>query len=385
MKIVDTHNSKHYTDRNGIAWGPWINTLRTPLPTRYEIPTTRVSFNMFNDYYDSISRREKMTQGTFGDYGIFVLTRKNHISTKTPIRHINYYKLHSYGNFVELYINDERGSCIIQFRNDKFSDNDDAIIIKRPSGARSLKLLTNELKKDGINLNEYAIPFEEGMSLHDEDLKKYPRLIKVLDDTLLNQTLEDVHHLDINSAYPAGVANSFPEMYPTLNRLYEQRHINEDYKDILNLSIGMMESRYIDFKYQHIATSAHKYTNDKIYEMTRYLESTGRKVILYNTDGIWYQGKHLEIAESHLGGWKSDHKHCTFRMKSRGTYEYIEDGIYTPVIRGNPVLAKVKPKSEWEWGDIYLPEAKQVYVIKVVDDLDNSVGLIKLIKEENDI
>ena len=35
-------------------------------------------------------------------------------------------------------------------------------------------------------------------------------------------------------------------------------------------------------------------------------------------------------------------------------YEFIENGQYYPVMRGISPLDKVKPRSEWKWGDIYV-------------------------------
>lgn len=55
-----------------------------------------------------------------------------------------------------------------------------------------------------------------------------------------------------------------------------------------------------------------------------------------------------------MGDWHNDRINCQFRMKSDGAYEFIENGIYYPVIRGiaNDV------KNDWQWGDIYTEKAK---------------------------
>ena len=39
---------------------------------------------------------------------------------------------------------------------------------------------------------------------------------------------------------------------------------------------------------------------------------------------------------------------------SDGAYEFIEDGVYHPVLRGTSTLDAVQPdRSKWTWGDIY--------------------------------
>ena len=85
------------------------------------------------------------------------------------------------------------------------------------------------------------------------------------------------------------------------------------------------------------------------------LEKSGRTVLLLNTDGVWYNGPlyHGDGEGPELGQWQTDHKNCQFRMASAGAYEFIEKGIYHPVIRGIPN----DTKTEWKWGDIYKEKA----------------------------
>jgi hypothetical protein len=43
-------------------------------------------------------------------------------------------------------------------------------------------------------------------------------------------------------------------------------------------------------------------------------------------------------------------------MRSAGAYEFIEDGKYHVRLRGHTNLDHIKPRSCWEWGDIYQDE-----------------------------
>ena len=65
-------------------------------------------------------------------------------------------------------------------------------------------------------------------------------------------------------------------------------------------------------------------------ELAKQLKDSGRMVLAYNTDGIWYCGEiyHGEGEGNGLGQWSNDHTNCTIRFKSAGSYEYIENGKY---------------------------------------------------------
>ena len=94
------------------------------------------------------------------------------------------------------------------------------------------------------------------------------------------------------------------------------------------------------------------------------------KVLLFNTDGFWailnrkdinkivaMANQRGETFGDGLGQWKIDHNVDKFRIKSRGAYEYVEEGKYHPVIRGRSILDRIKPREEWKWGDIYKEKA----------------------------
>ena len=96
-----------------------------------------------------------------------------------------------------------------------------------------------------------------------------------------------------------------------------------------------------------------EYCGKKLAEI---LEKKGRIVLLFNTDGIWYKGApyHGEGEGDGLGQWHNDHVRCKFRMKSAGAYEFIENGVYTPVVRG----VSLEKREGWQWGDIYTEKAE---------------------------
>lgn len=215
-----------------------------------------------------------------------------------------------------------------------------------------------ELQKDGIDLDTYRLSPEEGKEIK-KQIQSPPQFFY---DQYMHETLYNVHHLDYNSSFPAGLCNTHPEFSLTLNRLYERRKEDESYKRMLAVCVsGCMQSpkRPWYSGWSHLCKDARHDNNKRINELAQKLIDSGRVIIGYNTDGIWYQGDiyHDENEGTALGQWKNDHVNCKFRAKSNGAYEFIEKGEYHPVLRGCTKLDAIKPRDQWKWGDIYAHEA----------------------------
>ena len=173
----------------------------------------------------------------------------------------------------------------------------------------------------------------------------------------------NVHHIDFHSSYPAGLANTHPEFKPILEEIYEERKDPEKEilnKAILNFSIGWMQSynpsEHRFAEWAHLSRDAIHDNNVRIIDLTVRIQASGREVIGYNTDGIWYRGDiyHSFGEGNKLGQWSNDHINCIFRSKSDGAYEYIEDNKYTAVVRGLTTYDIIEPDREkWKMGDIY--------------------------------
>ena len=226
---------------------------------------------------------------------------------------------------------------------------------KPPEGMSGRKAFTEFKKlllKDGIDLEDYAI--ENGEEVKAEIEKP---LIGAVRDWMYDVLYEGVNHIDFHSSYPAGLANTHPEFRKTLEKIYKKRNEENMCKNILNFSIGFMQSLGgCSARWAHLSRDAIKDNNDRVRELARRLDKSGRLVISFNTDGIWYRGPvfHGKGEGDNMGDWHNDRINCQFRMKSDGAYEFIEDGIYYPVVRGisNDV------KGDWQWGDIYTDKAQ---------------------------
>lgn len=239
------------------------------------------------------------------------------------------------------------GMCRVQFRSK----------LEGASGSQAFIKFREICSQYGINLDKYKI--KNGEEIKKEIQKPLICLAEALEDTVY----EHCHHIDFHSSYTAGLANTHPEFREPLEYIYRERKNHPEYKLILNASIGYMQSiGCCNAKWAHLSRDAIADNNARVQNMAERLFRSGRSVLCFNTDGIWYAGKiyHGTGEGDNLGQWSNDHVDCTVRFKSAGAYEYIEKGIYCPVIRGKTKLDLIKPRTEWSWGDIYHDSAKAI-------------------------
>lgn len=229
--------------------------------------------------------------------------------------------------------------------------------------------------KYGINMKDYAIK-------NGKEIKKtiHPPFIMLgYDNRHPSYYWDHVHHIDFHSSYASGLMRCYPEFAPMLVNLYEKRKEDPYLKAVLNYSIGFMQSTRCGCKYAHLAKAAIEDNNKRVIELSRRLEQAGATILCYNTDGIWFYGiddYHDDMEGPGLGQWHYDHRDCRWRAKSAGAYEYIEDGVYYPVVRGRTNLDHIKDRSEWVWGDIFRADCK---IIKYT--FNERDGLIKIYEE----
>lgn len=226
------------------------------------------------------------------------------------------------------------------------------------SGTRAFQVFREELEKDGVDIDAFMI--DNGFEV--KETIESP-MICMERDNLKHETIKNAHHIDFHSSHPAGMAKYYPALRPTIERIYQMKEEapkgseeRELYKAILNQTWGYLQAHHIGAKWAHISRDAIMDTNDRLLALASELRAAGRKIIAFNTDGIWYYGEqyHGEGEGPDLGQWGHDHTNCVIRFKTAGAYEYIEDGVYHPVIRGWTTLDQIKDReTEWVWGDIY--------------------------------
>lgn len=266
---------------------------------------------------------------------------------------------------IEMTIIMVEGMWRIQFRTGCGED-------KRPVfGSNAYSKFRNTCEKYGINLDDFAITNGE------EIKQEFENVMIDLVDAKVNKVYYGVHHIDFNSSHISGMVEAFPELRPPFEEIYNKRKENADYKSVLTHTWGYFQSKIIGYKFAHISKAGLDYTNRRMREMTQKLRESGRSVLMWNTDGIWYQGDvyHDEGEGKQLGQWKNDYTDCMWRAASKGKYEFADsEGNYHPVVRGRTRLDKVKERDDWEWGDIYDVRAQVVEYVWTEDGITNAEG-----------
>lgn len=316
----------------------WVQVSKVNL---FQIPKTYLTINQWNKMYQVCLKRYSKELTRTPSHGISIKGWPN----------ISFgYSVYKTNTYFELVIHSFKGWCRLIYELCIHKDT------KILSGKTAFNIITKELAKDNINIDNYKTTdgYIKKFYITKPHIKMYCKS---------NKEYMNVHHLDLNSAYAAGIIKDYPELTKTYTRIYEKRHDKPEYKSALTNSIGFFQSKYIGYAYTKLALSAVNNTRYSVEQMIRYLNKTGRKVLLTNTDGIWYQGDIYNIDSSKLGGWKNDHKNCKFRCKSAGAYEFIENNIYSPVVRGLTKYDRVKDRSKWGWGDIFEENTKYYLVI----------------------
>lgn len=225
-------------------------------------------------------------------------------------------------------------------------------------------------KKYNIDLDSYKINNGEEIK---KEIETY--IIKLEDTTELNKIYIGAHHIDFHSSFPSGLIITHPEFSPIIEELYKGRKTHVEYKYILNSTIGYMQSLdCCKASWAHLSRDAINNNNKRVRELAEAIKNFGGKILSYNTDGIWYQGDIYDGPGKgpNLCEWSHDHIDCMIRFKSKGSYEFIEDGNYTPVVRGRTLLDDIKTREDWVWGDIYQEEAK---VKKIILNKDNTLSV----------
>lgn len=229
------------------------------------------------------------------------------------------------------------------------------------AGYKAVSMFAKKLKElTGIDLYKYRV--HNGMELK----AKAPKYMVSVNKSMCHEsnciedcrTYQGVHHIDFHSSFGAGLANSYPEFRSTIEYFYNRRHERPEYKSVLNSTVGKFWSAsYLNAAYAPLAIAAIADNNNRLMKISEDLEESGRVPLLWNTDGVWYLGDiyHGPGEGKGLGEWENDHVNCTFRVKTKGAYEYIENGIYHSVIRGVPNSAR----SAWKWGDIFKIKTKK--------------------------
>lgn len=227
-------------------------------------------------------------------------------------------------------------------------------------GVKAYMIFRQICAKHGIDLDSYKVSEEEGLAAK-EEIKK--PLIS-MDPSIWGQSLSNCHHIDYHSSYASGLVNTHQEFYAPIQELYSGRKTKPVYKQVLTNAIGFMQSKWVGYKLAPLTRDAMNDNYQRIVSLSKRLREAGRRVIGYNTDGIWYQGEvfHDWDEGEVLGTWENDKHAALFRAWSHGAYEWLDDNLKCHVVlRGLCQYDKVEPDREkWKWGDLKTKGGKSI-------------------------
>lgn len=304
--------------------------------------------NQLLDWGDAIGWRNALTFGQAG-YPSLVAGNKNT------------YGFHpGNGPYLTLDFFTDLGNFIIRLRKV------DSALQFSISGGQAFQIFRRRCIERGIALDEMAI--SNGYLVKDEI--KAPMID--VDTNLVDIAIEHANHIDFHSAYPGGLIETHKEFKPVVRELYKSRKQDETAKAVLNLSVGFFQSKWciglvngerVSYAHADLARDAINRAREKLEDVTRRIQLSGGIVLAHNTDGVWYAGDvyHGEGEGDDVGQWGNDHIDCTIRFRSKGAYEFIEDGKYHAVVRGRTAYDRSKPRDQWEWGDIYRTDGVVAY------------------------
>lgn len=320
-------------------------------PNLTEIPVNNFAFNKedveeFNKIYHYIFNNKELKE--------LVMTNSGGISIKKGVLRGAAVCVRKRTTAVEIILRDTDAywyRFVIGYKKDK----------KEMFGRAAFSTYKQTLKAFGVDLEDLAI--ENGKEV--KETIPSPKI--ALERAIPGVTYLKANHLDINSAFNAGMMKEFPVLESAIRYMYKMRKAEPAYKDVLNMTQGFMQSKMVGFKYSHISKAGYVFTNKYIEELAQKMRHSGLRILAYNTDGIWYDGGiyHDENEGTDIGQWKNDHINCKLRFKSKGAYEYVtEDGQYKPVVRGESTYESIKPRDQWEWGDIFKGEIKMFQFVE---------------------
>lgn len=240
-------------------------------------------------------------------------------------------------------------SIMIRFQ---FRKNFTTDVRENISGSKAFSEFRKICDACGINLREYAI--DNGWEIKQTIPKAKTDLAPQIDPQE-NFIYTNAHHIDLNSAYMASLADAYPELRKPIDWFYSRRKEKPVYKAVLTHTFGYFQSDAggMNYRYAHLAKACMTGTIAKLEELAKRLEASGREVLFFNVDGIWYRGEeyHDENEGTALGQWKTDHKNCSILIKGPRSYIYRENGEFHTVLSGRSGYELEKPREQWNFVD----------------------------------
>lgn len=321
-------------------------------PNKKKLPINEINFDkvdLFNHIY--LYCQKHFIEGK--------TTKTGSISYQIKYKyHERYYVIKGNQRF-ELIVVCAEGCYRFVLRNKKHKSN-------RVAGIQACREIYKKAKELKVDLKKYISSQEEGLEI--KKTIESPH-IEVLKTVLMGKAINHVYHMDLKSSYASRIVEAYPETENLFRYFYDRRNDDNDYyKHILTNSIGCFQSEWCldiiswrrtsPYQLSKLSKVAINGTRNLIIKKINSLRKKGFIPLLTNTDGIWYYSPsnkpyHDKDEGNNLGQWENDHCDCKFIMTSKGSYQYVENGVCKTVLRGICELDVKEPdRDKWNFKDI---------------------------------
>lgn len=238
---------------------------------------------------------------------------------------------------------------------------------KTRTGGIAIQKLLSSFKKVGVDITPYKVEEKEGLAIKESMAHPLIQCVELPLSLSAYGYVRGANHIDFHESYRGALEKKYPDLAKGFAQVDLDYPDHKENKDIINYSIGMFQSKYMQYAYSKISKDAIDGTHDAVYSLSERLKKEGYLILGWNTDGIWYMpGRravppiyHGEGEGSKVGEWSNDYTDCDWCPISDGGNWVVLDGLkkgrrgFYKALRGNYGYSGVKAYEDWDcWDDV---------------------------------
>lgn len=176
-----------------------------------------------------------------------------------------------------------------------------------------------------------------------------------VDNRALDITVDHCYSLDRNNSFPASMMEEYPQTRPWVEKYYAERLASkktmtkEEYarfKVFGSIFVGWLNNpRY---HRSHAWKKIVSNSNRKVHQLRRFIEESGHRVLLVNTDAVKFVGHVDYEGSTELGGFKYEWEDTKMYIRGVKSYAYFDTNMNKWRFKqaGKTTLDIVKPDRE---------------------------------------
>lgn len=236
------------------------------------------------------------------------------------------------------------------------------------TGKRALTLFEKAAKHVGVDMTKYQQTFLEGYFYADKLKRVENKPMIWVDQRYVGKTIV-ASHLDMHKSYMSFLCKRHPEFFDVVNYIIKKHGLKKA-KAIFVCTIGMMHSKFAQYKYAKLAVDAIHDNNAYLRHVMSDAKSQKFDIVLANTDGLVLYDKtkknrlyHNAEEGPNMCQWSYDYTNTMFRADSARRYMYVgDDGKLNIKWSGVSRYEQIKTRDKWTINDY-------VKALSYVDDI----------------